>query len=89
MDCRRAREVMFLFFDDQLEDDLLAPFRDHVDGCSSCSGKLDYTRKLLIIVRERCSCIRQHAPDHLRQRILVSFPHRGDAEVGKATEARP
>lgn len=81
---------MFLFFDDQLEEDLLSPFRDHVDGCSSCAEKLDYTRKLLVLVRERCSCIRRSAPDHLRQRILISFPHRGTAGAGETgPEVRP
>lgn len=76
MDCKRAREVMFLIFDDQLEEDLLDPFRAHLGDCPPCARKLDYTRKLLLIVRERCSCIRRPAPDRLRQRILVSFPHR-------------
>jgi mycothiol system anti-sigma-R factor len=74
MDCRQAKEVMFLFFDGEMEAPLLAPFRDHVDGCSGCAHHLDYTKKLLLLVRERCS--RCNAPARLRERILVSFPHR-------------
>lgn len=74
MDCRQAKEVMFLFFDGEMDEDLLAPFRAHVDGCGGCAQHLDYTRKLLLLVRERC--VRCCAPPQLRQRILVSFPHR-------------
>jgi mycothiol system anti-sigma-R factor len=74
MDCRQAKEVMFLFFDGEMEAAVLAPFRHHLDGCGDCAHQLDYTRKLLLLVRERC--VRRAAPARLRQRILVSFPHR-------------
>ena len=74
MDCREAKEVMFLFYDGEMEEGLLAPFRAHVDHCGCCAQHLDYTRKLLLLVRERC--VRCSAPPRLRQRILVSFPHR-------------
>ena len=74
MDCKEVGEALFLFFDNEMEEGLLAPFRDHVGRCGSCSKKVDYTRKLLWIVRERT--IRCNAPDRLRIRILTSFPHR-------------
>jgi mycothiol system anti-sigma-R factor len=77
MDCREVNEALFLFFDNELEEALLTTFRDHVDGCSDCAKRVDYTRKLLLIVRQRC--IRCSAPDRLRQRILVSLPHRRGA----------
>jgi len=38
---------------------------------------MDYTRKLLVIVREKC--VRCSAPERLRHRILTSLPHRGIA----------
>ena len=74
MDCRQVKEAMFLFFDGEMDDTLRAPFRDHVDGCGDCAQHLDYTGKLLLLVRERC--VRRAAPARLRERILVSFPHR-------------
>jgi mycothiol system anti-sigma-R factor len=74
MDCKEVGEALFLFFDNELEEALLIHFRDHVDGCTDCAKQVDYTRKLLLIVRERCS--RCNAPDRLRQRILISMPHR-------------
>ena len=78
MDCKRVREVIFLFFDNEMDGDLLIHFQDHVERCPPCAHEIDHTRKLLFIVRERC--IRCTAPDRLRHRILVSFPHRGNLD---------
>jgi mycothiol system anti-sigma-R factor len=75
MDCKEVGVVLFLFFDNEMEEALLTPFRDHVTGCSHCAKRVDYTRKLLVIVREKC--VRCSAPDRLRHRILTSLPHRG------------
>ena len=75
MDCRQVTEVMFLFADNEMEEDLLVVFRAHLDGCPPCARQMDYTRQLLALVRERCC--RQQAPRHLRERILMSLPHRG------------
>lgn len=78
MNCKRVNEVLYLFFDNELEDDLLAGFRSHMNGCPDCARRLDYTRKLLFLVRECCR--RQSAPERLRVRILASMPHRRSAE---------
>lgn len=78
MNCKRVNEILYLFFDNELEDDLLAPFRHHTDGCPECARRLDYTRKLLFLVRQ--SCRRRPAPERLRMRILASMPHRRSAE---------
>ncbi len=75
MDCKEVGAALFLFFDNEMEEDLLSPFRDHVSGCGSCAKRVDYTRRLLLIVREKC--IRCNAPERLRLRILTSLPHRG------------
>jgi mycothiol system anti-sigma-R factor len=76
MDCKEVGVALFLFFDNEMEEALLTPFRDHVSGCKDCAKKLSYTRKLLVIVREKC--IRCSAPERLRHRILISMPHRGN-----------
>jgi len=75
MDCKEVGTVLFLFFDNEMEEELLAPFRDHVAQCCHCTKRMAYTRKLLVIVREKC--VRCAAPDRLRHRILTSLPHRG------------
>ncbi len=77
MDCKRVGEAIFLFFDNELEPELLSPFRDHVNGCVGCARQVDYTRKLLLLVRESVRC---SAPDRLRMRILTNMPHRGGIE---------
>ena len=74
MDCKEVSSVLFLFFDNEMDDDSLTPFRDHVGNCGDCAKKVDYTRKLLLIVRQRT--IRCTAPDSLRHRILTCMPHR-------------
>lgn len=74
MDCKEVSAVLFLFFDNEMDDEMLTPFRDHVGQCGDCSKKVDYTRKLLLIVRERT--VRCSAPDSLRNRILTNLPHR-------------
>lgn len=78
MNCKRVNEVLYLFFDNELEAELLAGFRSHTNGCPQCARRLDYTRKLLFLVRECCR--RQAAPERLRVRILASMPHRRSAE---------
>lgn len=74
MDCKEVKAALFLFFDNELEEDLLTPFKDHVGRCGDCAKNVDYTRKLLLIVRERT--FRCTAPERLRHRILTSLPHR-------------
>ncbi len=74
MDCKEVSAVVFLFFDNEMEEEMLTPFRDHVGECGDCAKKVDYTRRLLLIVRERT--VRCSAPDRLRHRILISLPHR-------------
>ncbi len=74
MDCKRVVEVIFLFFDNEMDEELLTPFRDHVSHCGDCAKRIDYTRKLLMVVRQRC--LRCTAPDRLRHRILFNMPHR-------------
>jgi mycothiol system anti-sigma-R factor len=74
MDCKRVTETVFLFFDNEMAEEERAPFEQHVNGCPDCARRFHYTRKLLLIVRQRCA--RCQAPAHLYQRILISLPHR-------------
>jgi mycothiol system anti-sigma-R factor len=74
MDCKEVSAALFLFFDNEMAEEMLTPFRDHVGTCCDCSKRVDYTRKLLLIVRERT--VRCCAPDRLRHRILTNLPHR-------------
>jgi mycothiol system anti-sigma-R factor len=74
MDCDEVSKALFRFVDNEIDEELRTPFRDHVAQCTGCSRRMDYTLKLVLIIRERCS--RCAAPDTLRHRILTSLPHR-------------
>lgn len=74
MDCKEVSEAIFLFVDHEMTDDLLTSFQAHLARCPGCCKQINYTQKLLFIVRERCS--RCTAPETLRHRILTSLPHR-------------
>jgi len=76
MDCKRVYEVMYMFIDDEMDDELVPTFRSHVDGCPPCARRMDFTRRLLLTVRERC--VRHSAPERLRSRILVSLERQGE-----------
>jgi mycothiol system anti-sigma-R factor len=67
MDCKEVRETIFLFTDGEMGEDLVVSFRAHMALCPDCARQIDYTRKLLLLVRERCC--RQSAPERLRHRI--------------------
>ncbi len=74
MNCRRVRETVFLFTDNEMEEELLVSFREHLEICPECAREIEGARRFLSVVRRRCA--RAAAPDRLRQRILTSFPHR-------------
>ncbi len=74
MDCIRVREVIFLYTDNELEEELSVAFREHLVGCPHCARQIDYTIKVLALVRK--SCAGTSAPESLRQKILTSLPHR-------------
>lgn len=74
MNCHRVREVVFLYTDNEMGEELLVSFRAHLSLCPECARRADYTRRLLQIVRQYCKPA--PAPERLRQRILTSLPHR-------------
>ena len=74
MDCRKVGEVVFLYTDNEMEEELRISFKEHMDHCPQCAQKISRTERLLLLVRKRCH--RRAAPAELRERILTSFPHR-------------
>ena len=75
MDCKRIKEeLVFLFADNEMGQDLLISFRRHVSACPHCAREAEYTQELLTIVRRRA--IRRPAPRGLRTKILAGLPHR-------------
>ena len=74
MNCRKVREVVFLYIDNEMEKDLLASFRSHVQLCPECARRIRYTKTVVLLVRRRCG--HESAPAELRRKILTSLPHR-------------
>lgn len=71
MDCKKIKEDLYLFSDGEMEDELKKSFEKHLAYCPGCARRLAFTRRFLIIVRERC--IRMSAPVTLRRRILTKL----------------
>ena len=40
MDCSRFEELLFLYTDDQLEQEILVLYRQHIDLCPDCADDL-------------------------------------------------
>ncbi|MCP3958682.1 MAG: hypothetical protein GY719_12585 [bacterium] len=75
MNCKQVKEEMvFLFADNEMGQELLVAFKRHVSACPHCAREARFTRTFLTIVRKRV--VRQSAPRGLRSKILASFPHR-------------
>ena len=68
MDCRKIREVVFLYADNEMQGELLILFREHVASCPECARRTVHAERLITVVRKRC--VRAAAPEQLRQRII-------------------
>jgi mycothiol system anti-sigma-R factor len=75
MNCNRVREVLFLAIDDETGHEWLIMAREHLSECPGCARRLDYTRRLIGLVRRHCA--RAAAPPTLRERILTQLVREG------------
>ncbi len=75
MDCKQIKEeLVFLYADNEMGQEVLIAFKRHVSVCPHCARKAEFTRRLLELVRERAR--RRQAPRRLRAKILAGLPHR-------------
>jgi len=73
MDCRGVRQVIFLYVDNEMGEELHIAFEEHISVCPHCAQRIEYTRNWLTLVKRRCS--RVQAPESLRRRIRTSLRH--------------
>ena len=73
MDCKGARQVIFLYVDNEMGEELHVAFEEHMSTCPVCAQRIEYTRRWLTLVKRRCT--RVQAPERLRRRILTSLRH--------------
>lgn len=69
MDCRRVKEVIFLYTDNEMEEEVRVVFTRHLSVCPECAARIRRAYRLLGLVRRRCA--RASAPAGLRERILM------------------
>lgn len=75
MNCKQVKEeLVFLFIDNEMGQEVLIAYREHISHCPHCAQEARYTRRLIATVRR--TTLRQAAPETLRQRILSAMPHR-------------
>ena len=85
MDCQRIRESMFLVSDDEMEDELVIIFREHLSLCPPCHRRYQYVTRLLSLVRNGCQ--REVAPAGLEVKIrerLLLIRSQGSTDGGRA-----
>ena len=76
MDCNCKnfhQELVFRFVDNELGQELKVAIHRHVADCPHCAQQEQFTRRFLMLVRERAG--RQSAPSRLRDRILAGLRH--------------
>lgn len=71
MDCRKVREVVFVYADNEMDGELLVSFQQHVAVCPECARQKVFAERLVTVVRKRS--VRASAPEQLRQRILAAL----------------
>ena len=67
-DCAQVLARMFFFIDNELEQADSSQIQQHLDDCGPCLEKYDLERTVKALVQRSCS---EHAPDALRERVLL------------------
>ncbi len=79
MDCNRVKETIYQFLDNEMGEEEVVRFEDHLAHCPRCARRRDFTTRWLVLVRRRT--VRHCAPANLRARILRSLPTRGPVRL--------
>lgn len=68
-ECARALEKVFLFLDNEMDEEDCDKIRHHLDECEPCLEKYDLEVMVRTVVARSCGC--EQAPDALRQKVLT------------------
>lgn len=69
VDCRQIKELLFLYYDNELDSTTMVSFYRHAERCPECWRQVGYTTRLLTTVTLKTR--RSVAPTELRERILT------------------
>jgi mycothiol system anti-sigma-R factor len=67
--CSEVLDRIFEYLDGEMGPDDVHRIREHLDECSPCLVEHDLDQALKALVRR--SCAGEHAPDQLRERIMI------------------
>ena len=71
-DCSEVLQRMFFFIDNEMADADHAEIQRHLEECAPCLQKYDLERTVKALVARSCP---EHAPESLRDRVLMSIRH--------------
>jgi mycothiol system anti-sigma-R factor len=71
VDCSEVIEQVYLYLDGEIDDAQRAEVRQHLDECAPCLRQYGIENEVKALVA-RC-CGGDHAPDGLKQRLLVKL----------------
>ena len=54
MKCKSVQEVIFLYTDNELDEEICVSLRRHVELCPDCAREVAYKERLLQLLRQRC-----------------------------------
>lgn len=67
-DCEKLRRLLYVFIDNELDEDAAHSLRVHAELCPDCADAVDAQRHLQALLRR---CCRQSAPADLRARVIT------------------
>lgn len=68
-DCAKALEKVFLFLDNEMDEEDCDAIRHHLDACEPCLEKYDLEVMVKSLVARSCGC--EPAPEDLRRKVLM------------------
>ncbi len=75
MDCKKIKEeLVFLFIDKEMGQDLVISYKSHVSRCPDCARQERTDAFFVSLLRKRN--LRCKVPSKLRGKILSGLPHR-------------
>ena len=70
-ECADFLERIVYFIDNELDEADCSAVQHHLDECGPCLEKYDLQRTVKAVVHR--SCVSEHAPTELRQRVMVQI----------------
>ena len=70
--CIETVHRIYHYLDGELTEERRVRITRHLDECGPCLHAFDFEAELRRVIANRC---RDHAPDHLRERIAAAIEH--------------